>query len=230
MPTKLKIGTILVSIVVAACGTGETVEQYSASDTLAPSSATTSNAPAAPTTTAASPGVPTEQGPTSFDGPPELTIDESQTYTATISTNLGDIVVALFVDTAPITVNNFVFLAKQGYYNGVVFHRVIPGFMVQGGDPTGTGRGGPGYNFDDELNDPLPYTRGIVAMANSGPNSNGSQFFIMHADTGLPYAYNIFGEVTSGIDIVDAIAATPTGPGDRPTTDIIIQTITVTEG
>lgn len=225
MPTKLKIGAVLVSIVVAACGTGETVEQYSTGDTPTPSTA--NDAVETPTTTVSIPIVPTDQGPVSFDRAPELTIDTSQEYTATISTNLGDIVVNLFADTAPVTVNNFVFLAEQGYYNGVIFHRVMPGFMVQGGDPTGTGRGGPGYTFDDELNAPRPYNRGILAMANAGPNTNGSQFFIMHEDYGLPYAYSIFGEVTSGMDIVDAIAATPTGPGDRPTTDIVINTVSI---
>jgi cyclophilin family peptidyl-prolyl cis-trans isomerase len=125
-------------------------------------------------------------------------------------------------------VNNFLFLAAQGFYDGVIFHRVIPGFMVQGGDPTGTGRGGPGYKFRDELDGPGTYTRGTVAMANAGPNTNGSQFFIMHRDYGLPHNYTIFGKVTSGIEVVDAIAALPTGSQDRPTTPPAITKITVT--
>ena len=166
---------------------------------------------------------------TQYDAAPALTIDLNKSYTAKLETNHGDITVELDAVNAPQTVNNFVFLARDGFYDGVIFHRVIPGFVAQAGDPTGTGRGGPGYAFDDELNDPRPYTRGIVAMANSGPNTNGSQFFIVHEDVGLPYAYTIFGEVISGLDVVDAIAATPTEPGDRPTTDIVIESIAVEE-
>jgi cyclophilin family peptidyl-prolyl cis-trans isomerase len=111
----------------------------------------------------------------------------------------------------------------------VIFHRVIPGFVAQGGDPTGTGRGGPGYKFRDELDGPGEYTRGIVAMANSGPNTNGSQFFICLADVGLPHNYTIFGSVGSGMDAVDSIAAVPTGFGDKPTQDCVISTVTITE-
>jgi cyclophilin family peptidyl-prolyl cis-trans isomerase len=163
----------------------------------------------------------------SYDSPPALAIDPSAQYTATITTNLGDIVVGFFANSAPQTVNNFLFLAQRGFYDGVIFHRVIPGFMIQGGDPTGTGRGGPGYSFADELTAPRSYDRGIMAMANSGPNTNGSQFFIMHETYGLPYSYTIFGEVTAGIEVVDAIAAIATGPRDRPTTDVVIESISV---
>jgi len=164
--------------------------------------------------------------PLQWDAPPEMIIDSAATYTATLNTNLGPITLGLYPDKAPQTVNNFVFLAREGFYDGVIFHRVVPGFVIQGGDPTGTGRGGPGYSFADELNDPQPYARGIVAMANAGADTNGSQFFIVLADAGLPYQYNIFGEVTEGLEVVDAIAAAETA-ADRPINDIIIESVTI---
>lgn len=166
---------------------------------------------------------------TQYPAPPELTIDLARTYTATLSTNLGDITLRLAAEQAPIAVNNFVFLARDGFYDGVIFHRVVPGFVVQGGDPTGTGRGGPGYRFRDELEGPGEYRRGTVAMANAGPNTNGSQFFICLADVGLPHAYTIFGEVTDGMEVVDAIAALPRS-GERPLDDAVIESVTITEG
>jgi len=161
--------------------------------------------------------------------PPELTIDLDKTYSATLDTNHGEVVLSLDAGRAPLAVNNFVFLAREGYYDDVIFHRVIPGFVAQGGDPTGTGRGGPGYNFRDELEGPGGYSRGTVAMANAGPNTNGSQFFICLADVGLPHQYTIFGQVSSGMEAVDSIAAVPTGPGDKPTSDCVISAVTVTE-
>lgn len=117
----------------------------------------------------------------------------------------GRIVIELFPETAPKTVSNFVYLAKKGYYDGLIFHRRVERFVIQGGDPTGTGYGGPGYKFEDELNDDYTYDRGIVAMANSGPNTNGSQFFIMLADNNLDKSYSIFGRVIEGMDLVDEI-------------------------
>ncbi|MCX6715325.1 MAG: peptidylprolyl isomerase [Candidatus Uhrbacteria bacterium] len=122
-----------------------------------------------------------------------------------LTTDKGDIVFELFADTAPLTVSNFVYLTEGGYYNGLTFHRREEGFVIQGGDPSGNGTGGPGYKFADELADKYTYTRGIVAMANAGPATNGSQFFIMLADAPLPKAYSIFGKVTSGMDVVDKI-------------------------
>lgn len=122
-----------------------------------------------------------------------------------ITTTKGDIVFELFSETAPNTVSNFVYLTNGGYYNGLTFHRREEGFVIQGGDPSGNGTGGPGYAFDDELNDEHRYDRGIVAMANSGPNTNGSQFFIMLGDTPLPKAYSIFGKVLEGMEVVDQI-------------------------
>ncbi len=160
---------------------------------------------------------------------PELTIDLSKTYTVVLHTSAGDITADLYAADAPQTVNNFVFLGNEGFYDGVIFHRIIPGFMIQGGDPTGTGTGGPGYKFRDETHSRTSYARGTLAMANSGPNTNGSQFFIMHADYGLPNQYTIFGEVTDGLDVVDAIAAGGTGAQDRPHAPVTIDSITVTE-
>jgi cyclophilin family peptidyl-prolyl cis-trans isomerase len=160
---------------------------------------------------------------------PELSIDLDKSYQATLHTNHGDIVIDFDAARSPLAVNNFVFLAREGFYDGVIFHRVIPGFVAQGGDPTGTGRGGPGYKFRDELEGSGAYSRGTVAMANAGPNTNGSQFFICLADVGLPHSYTIFGQVSSGMDAVDSIANVPTGPGDKPTSDCVIETVEIAE-
>ena len=162
-----------------------------------------------------------------YDSPPDLTIDLDSDHSATLHTTLGDIAVEFFAEDAPLAVNNFVFLAGEGFYDGVVFHRVIPGFMIQGGDPTGTGRGGPGYKFRDELDGPGGYSRGTMAMANAGPNTNGSQFFIMHADYALPHNYTIFGKVTSGMEVIDAIAALDTDGHDRPHQEPAIESVTL---
>jgi peptidylprolyl isomerase len=164
----------------------------------------------------------------------EMTIDVNSKYSAELETSLGNIVIELFTETSPITVNNFVTLSNDGYYNDVIFHRVIKGFMIQGGDPSGTGHGDmgkyPGYDFEDELNNPMNYDKGIVAMANRGPNTNGSQFFIMHADYPLPYQYTIFGKVLSGLDVVDAIGNVQTGENDKPNEDVVIYSIKITNG
>jgi cyclophilin family peptidyl-prolyl cis-trans isomerase len=159
-------------------------------------------------------------------------ITENKMHKITLETNKGTIVFETYDADAPKAVENFITLANKGYYDGIIFHRVIKDFMIQGGDPTGTGRGGPGYTFTDELDPNTPsakegYTRGTVAMANAGPNTNGSQFFIMHKDYPLPHSYTIFGKVISGIEVVDAIANTPTVPGDRPKEDIVINKATV---
>ncbi len=142
-----------------------------------------------------------------YSAPPAMTIDPSKKYTATFSTSRGDIVVDLFPKDAPKTVNNFVFLAKEGFYDGTVFHRVIADFMIQGGDPTGTGRGGPGYRFEDEVrNNPQRHQAGSLSMANAGPNTNGSQFFITHVKTDwLDGKHTVFGKVRQGQDVVDAV-------------------------
>ncbi len=142
-----------------------------------------------------------------WNAPPELQIDVSRKCAVSIETNRGTIELELYPQHAPQTVNNFVFLAGQGFYDGVVFHRVIANFMIQSGDPTGTGRGGPGYRFADECyGNPLKHERCVISMANAGPNTNGSQFFITHLATPhLDGRHTVFGKVTSGEDIVDAI-------------------------
>jgi cyclophilin family peptidyl-prolyl cis-trans isomerase len=150
----------------------------------------------------------------------------------TLKTSLGDIAFETYDADAPKAVNNFITLAEKNFYNNVIFHRVIKGFMIQGGDPTGTGRGGPGYSFEDELNPAAPsyqagYARGVVAMANSGPNTNGSQFFIMLKDTALPHLYTIFGKVVKGQEVVDAIGDLPTSTGDRPLSPPVILSVAV---
>src|ERR1041385_6622613 len=155
--------------------------------------------------------------------------------TAVIETNKGTIKVELFESEAPKTTENFIKLAQKGYYDGVIFHRVIKGFMIQGGDPTGTGRGGQsawGGRFNDEINSASetyrgPYAKGTVAMANAGPNTNGSQFFIMHSDYPLPPSYTKFGRVIEGQDVVDKIATSPTDRGDRPTNDVVMESVTI---
>lgn len=194
----------------------ETVEQYSdkATDVSVTVPPTTTTEPATASTT-------TTNTPT-----------KNFMHTITLETNKGTIVFETYDADAPKTVENFVTLATKGFYNNLIFHRVIKGFMIQGGDPTGTGMGGPGYKFADELNPATPsykagYVRGTVAMANSGPNTNGSQFFIMHQDYPLPNNYTIFGRVIKGIEVVDAIANSATGQGDRPVTDMVIKKATV---
>lgn len=152
----------------------------------------------------------------------------------TISTNCGEIQFETFDADAPNTVANFVTLANKKFYDGVIFHRVIKGFMIQGGDPNGTGTGGPDYKFADELNPKTAsykngYKQGVVAMANAGPNTNGSQFFIMHQDYPLPNNYTIFGHVVKGQEIVDAIANVPVDSNDKPLEPVVMQTVTVSE-
>jgi cyclophilin family peptidyl-prolyl cis-trans isomerase len=163
-----------------------------------------------------------------FSSPPEMGIDPSKRYTATMETSLGTIVIALDAINAPITVNNFVFLAAQHYYDGVIFHRIINGFMCQGGDPQGTGTGGPGYKFQDE---PVKqrYQLGSVAMANAGPNTNGSQFFLISGQSGvnLPPQYNHFGQIVKGLDVLDAMQRVSTGRGDRPHEDVVINSVAI---
>lgn len=167
-----------------------------------------------------------------YDKPPEMKIDANKKYSAVIDTDKGKITIELFPKEAPKTVNNFVFLAREGFYNGTIFHRVIPKFMIQGGDPTGTGRGGPGYEFENENKDTnRTFKAGTVAMANAGPDTNGSQFFINDADSPwlTPDKYTIFGQVTDGQDVVHAIATADRDENDKPTTDIHIKSITIKE-
>jgi cyclophilin family peptidyl-prolyl cis-trans isomerase len=173
--------------------------------------------------------------PKEYTGQPAMRIDPAKSYTASLETNKGTIQVEFFPEDAPVTVNNFVCLAEDGYFNNTPFHRIVKGFVIQGGDPTGTGSGGPGYKFADE---PVTrdYERGTLAMANAGPNTNGSQFFIVLDDLRgkLPKNYTIFGRVTQGMDVVDAIANTATrtgrsGENSTPTEPITLESVTVSE-
>ena len=168
--------------------------------------------------------------PKSYASPPAMLVDPTKRYTATIDTSAGTLTAELFAAEAPRTVNNFVFLAREGFYEGVIFHRVIKGFMIQGGDPTGTGTGGPGYSVPAEFND-TKHERGILSMARSqDPNSAGSQFFVMHAAyPSLDGKYTVFGKVTKGIETVDKIVTAPTGANDRPTNPVKIKKITIEE-
>jgi cyclophilin family peptidyl-prolyl cis-trans isomerase len=166
-----------------------------------------------------------------FDEQPDMGIDPAKRYTATMETSMGTMVIALDAIAAPRTVNNFVFLANYHYYEGVIFHRIIKGFVIQGGDPAGTGRGGPGYKFADELPSPGRYEIGSLAMANAGADTNGSQFFIISGPQGmqLPPSYSLFGKVVKGLDVVEEIQSVSTGAGDRPVQDVVIEKVTIVE-
>lgn len=166
-----------------------------------------------------------------FPKPPEMQIDPAKKYTAAVDTNKGAFTIELDAKRAPKTVNSFVFLARQKYYDGVTFHRIIPGFVVQGGDPQGTGSGGPGYNFEDELPKAGEYRVGSVAMANSGPNTNGSQFFVITGDQGvqLPPNYSLFGQVTDGMDTVKKLEAVGTPGQGTPKEAVCMRSVRITE-
>lgn len=166
----------------------------------------------------------------SFDGPPPMAIDPAKRYTAEMVTSKGALTIALDPIGAPQTTNNFVFLARWHYFDGIRFHRIIPGFVVQGGDPTGKGNGGPGYRFDDELPKPGRYELGSLAMANAGPETNGSQFFIISGPQGiqLPPKYALFGKVISGLDVVATLDAAGS-PSGAPSETVTIDTVTITE-
>ena len=168
---------------------------------------------------------------TKFSEAPPMCIDPSKTYTAVLDTTLGSVTIALDAAAAPKTVNNFVVLARYRYYEGVIFHRIINTFMCQGGDPDGTGRGGPGYKFEDELPPPNTYKIGSVAMANAGPNTNGSQFFLISGPQGqgLPPQYALFGQITEGLEVLEAMQSVPTDRSDKPTTDVVIESVTIAE-
>ena len=173
----------------------------------------------------------------SYSGPPAMAIDPNKKYTAVIKTSLGDMTAELYPKDAPNTVNNFVFLSREEFYNGVIFHRIMKEFMVQTGDPRGNGTGDAGYKFADELTGPQTYAKGTLAMANAGPNTQGSQFFICHgqrAET-LPKRYSIFGKVTDGLDVLDKIAGVPvrqsaSGEQSQPVDPPKIESIQITEG
>jgi cyclophilin family peptidyl-prolyl cis-trans isomerase len=159
-----------------------------------------------------------------------MVIDPAKRYSAEVATSKGTMTIALDAIAAPRTVNNFVFLARWHYYDGIVFHRIIPGFMLQGGDPEGSGRGGPGYRFDDELPAPGRYEIGSLAMANAGPHTNGSQFFIVSGPDGaaLPPSYSLFGKVVGGLEVVQAIESVGSRSG-APSEQVAIESVTITE-
>ncbi len=230
MPTiRMRVAAItlgfgLLSTVLTACGAGvRPTTTGGVVGTAIPAAGSQPSGAAAP---AASSAATRKQ----YSSPPPMTIDQNKTYIATIKTNQGDIKVQLDPKLAPMTVNNFVFLARDHFYDGVIFHRVIKNFMIQGGDPTGTGTSGPGYKFADE---PVQgkYEVGSIAMANSGPNTNGSQFFICEGAqcTSLGPQYNLFGKTIDGIDVVHKIAAVQTGANDKPAQQVTINTIEISE-
>jgi peptidylprolyl isomerase len=165
-----------------------------------------------------------------FDAAPEMFIDPDKTYTATMVTSKGTLEILLDPQAAPATVNSFVFLARWHYFDGIVFHRIIPGFVLQGGDPTGSGAGGPGYRFNDELPKAGRYEVGSLAMANAGPNTNGSQFFVISGPDGvrLPPLYALFGKVVNGLDVVATINDVGT-PSGKPREDVVIESVTISE-
>ncbi|HEX3565154.1 MAG TPA: peptidylprolyl isomerase [Acidimicrobiales bacterium] len=165
-----------------------------------------------------------------FDGPPPMVIDPAKRYTAEMVTSKGTMTIALDPIAAPKTVNNFVFLARYHYFEGITFHRVIPGFVLHGGDPEGTGRGGPGYRFEDELPKPGRYEIGSLAMANAGPDTNGSQFFVISGPDGaaLPPSYSLFGKVVKGLEVIPEIEAIGSRSG-TPSEKVTIESVTITE-
>jgi len=237
MQRRLSLGAIVAVALLSGCGA------QPAAQVAAPTAAAASGTSAAASAFVDACWPPSERTTVEQEGQtvkqyskaPAMAIDPNKTYTATLETNKGNIDVAFYPKDAPQTVNNFICLARDGYYDGTPFHRIVKGFVIQGGDPTGTGMGGPGYKFNDE---PVAkdYEQGVLAMANAGPNTNGSQFFIVLEDLRgrLPKNYTIFGKVTSGMDVVQQIANTPTkasasGEQSAPTTPITLEKVTVQE-
>jgi cyclophilin family peptidyl-prolyl cis-trans isomerase len=226
--TKWAAMAVVCTLLLTACGTKNPNPEKTAAPTQQPASSA-QPAPASSAQPAA---------PKSWTAPPAMTIDANKTYQATVTTNKGSFKIDLYAKEAPVTVNNFVFLAKQGFYNDIVFHRIMESFMIQTGDPKGVGSGGPGYSFQDELKTPYKYEPGIVAMANAGPNTNGSQFFICTGEDSKNLNkspnYTIFGKVSEGMDVIKKIAATPvtsgpSGEKSSPSEKVVIQSVAITE-
>jgi len=229
--TSLFLMLAALSLLLSGCGVKDSAQSAQTTEITIDSLAVTDsggqsdNAPNNQDQTNANSAMPNSQ--------PQLSIDQNKSYTAIMRTDQGDIEIALNAKATPITVNNFVTLAKKNFYDNTIFHRIIKGFMIQGGDPRGDGTGGPGYQFDDE---PFvgEYKRGTIAMANAGPNTNGSQFFIMHADYPLPKNYVIFGQVIKGLSVVDKIADSPvkvglSGEQSTPLTPVKVLSIEIVE-
>ena len=243
MKSVILLAGILAALLVAACE----IPRPGASPTNTPPPQPAAQAEATPAGPAAManpamdvqvPGTPTPRlmqlpgggSYMQYAAPPLMTIDTAANYSASIRTNQGSMTVQLFASNAPKTVNNFIFLAREGFYNGLIFHRVIPQFMIQGGDPTGTGSGGPGYKFEDEIFPDLQFGgAGVLAMANAGPNTNGSQFFITVAPTPhLTGSHTIFGRVVDGQNVATAISLVPTARANRPEQPVVIEAIEIT--
>ncbi len=221
--------------VLAACGTPTSSTITNTGETAVTAAETSADSATGMTETTTTGDAVAASGDKQYAAAPTMSIDENKTYTAIIETTDGTMRAELYAKDAPLTVNNFVFLARDGFYTNVKFHRIIKGFMVQTGDPQGTGMGGPGYQFEDE---PVSreYLRGTLAMANAGANTNGSQFFIVQEDYPLDKNYTIFGKVTEGLDVLDAIANTAVSPNPAnprevsvPDEDVLIKSITIEE-
>ena len=251
--TRIAMAGVAITLAASACGgsdedVGTTVQD--APSTTAPAATTTTDTvpeitlpPRPPSDyagfvaqpTACGAAAPAEVSPMTFDAPDDQSLDASGPVTATITTSCGDIVVELYPELAPETVNSFVFLARSGYFDGSVSHRIVPGFVIQAGDPTATGAQGPGYTIPDELPEPgFLYEEGALAMANRGPNTTGSQFFIVLADAPLPNAYSYFGKVVSGFDTIERIAEIPLGANafgemSVPLETLYIETVDIAE-
>jgi cyclophilin family peptidyl-prolyl cis-trans isomerase len=227
--TLIVLGSLLVTGLLSGCGTKDTKNQ--AADRNGQPQQGQAPGQQLP---------PTASKNNKYKEAPKMTIDPSKSYTATLHTSKGDIKIQLYAKDAPRTVNNFVFLARDKFYDGIRFHRIIKNFMIQTGDPLGNGTGGPGYRFDDELPPKHPYEPGVVAMANAGPNTNGSQFFIGNGDgvrslEQMPN-YTVFGKVIEGMDVVQAISSVPVGLSDGPRPEmsvpkeeVVIKSVTVEE-
>jgi len=230
--TTLFATTLAGCLPLGACGASTPADDAASKAGATASEAAPSNAeqPSRGVAADCPPAEGAEKRTTSFAAPPAMCIDPKRDYTATVTTDVGPFTIDLLEDQAPKTVNNFVFLARHKFYDGIVFHRVIPGFMNQTGDPQGTGMGGPGYEFEDELPKKGAYEIGSVAMANAGPNTNGSQFFTVTGQSGvdLPPQYSLFGKVTDGMDVLKKIEADGT-PSGEPTTQHRIESVTITE-
>jgi peptidylprolyl isomerase len=225
--------SLLLAFGAAACDSSDSDSKKDSSPSKESTTSNTDEATSDTTSTEVS-GSSTAGGAKQWDSPPPMTINKSGKYTALVKTTKGDFTIDILPQQGPIAANNFVFLAKQGFYTDVPIHRIVTGFMIQTGDPTGTGSGGPGYAIKD---DPvkIPYTRGVVAMANAGPDTGGSQFFVMHKDYNLPPDYSIFGKVTKGLDTIDALADTPVqdnGQGEisSPTEKVELISVTISGG
>ena len=230
--TALGVLALTAPLALGGCGSDDasTDESSAADSSTTAASASASNSRSAAAEPECPPAEGADEATQKFTSAPPMCLTPGADYSAVITTDAGEVTVDLLEDKAPETVNNFVFLARNKFYEGVSFHRVIPGFMIQGGDPQGTGGGGPGYQFADELPEPDEYEIGSMAMANAGPDTNGSQFFIVTGDAGvsLPPQYSLFGTVTEGMESVTAIEDDGSAQG-TPKTEHVIESVKIIE-